>query len=330
MADTGDLIDKIVDDLIDESKKLSSIMLKVQLLATEIENEKLKSWIKAEIHGYDAENTPEYRKLRVGVSGNLIQDAGFRGIWERKNVTIPLERLDKKYHGVFEHINLNSNLGELEELVTNDDNPQINLSPTVCSLFSTVTQPWNVIAAWQEIGQNQIEGILLAIRSSLLDFISELRQQYGRKGNYESIVKNSSDVDKLFQKTIVKSISGENVNVTLGDGSNIVDTGKVTAPLNIATGDNASQQMTANDIGIFREVAELLRPEIEALGSDNIEKNQLLEEIGRLENELSTSSPNTTVLGTITKKIEELLTGVASSQMTPFVLEKLKMITSGF
>ena len=65
-----DIIDKIIQDLGDD-KPIKGILLKAQIVASQLNNKEFEEWIKSEQNGYsDAKNLPDYRVLIVVFTTN--------------------------------------------------------------------------------------------------------------------------------------------------------------------------------------------------------------------------------------------------------------------
>lgn len=80
-----ELINKIIQDLGDE-KPISGILLKSQIVASELGNQEFSNWIFHEQNGYtDVKSLPDYRKLGAIVKVNVT--VPFQGRWT--NITLP-------------------------------------------------------------------------------------------------------------------------------------------------------------------------------------------------------------------------------------------------
>ena len=80
-----DIIDKIIQDLGDD-KPIKGILLKTQIVASQLNNKEFEEWIKSEQNGYsDAKNLPDYRVLGAIVKANVFQP--YIGLYQ--NCTIP-------------------------------------------------------------------------------------------------------------------------------------------------------------------------------------------------------------------------------------------------
>ena len=93
-----DRVNNIIDELTGSEDNLSSSLLKVQVLAHKLKNEKLKEWVNYELNGYDDKNinVPAYRVIPTIVKGHLIQghmkytnlQLSVNGIKEKNNIDL--------------------------------------------------------------------------------------------------------------------------------------------------------------------------------------------------------------------------------------------------
>jgi hypothetical protein len=326
MNKTSEWIDKIIEDLVNPNIKLSDTLLKVQVLAFKIENSTLKEWAEGEINGYIGIDKPDYRRIPTATVGNLIQDGGFRGIWTKKNTTLPAEYLDDKIRDSLMSIKMDSSVAELEKMIESKGSYQVNLPHIICQEFSKIMTPWHVDSAWQRIGLNSIEGILSTIKSTLLNFLLELNQEFGDNDNL-SIMKKKKEVKEIFDKTI-GNISGEHINITLGNNTAQTINSGDNSTTNVALGENVNQHIEVkNDVGDFLKI---LKENFDNLELAPDDKEDVSNEITRIESQLKRDNYKPNIIGAALHTINGILTGVTANAYTPIVLEKLTQVISLF
>jgi hypothetical protein len=69
------MLDQLVDDATDSRKDLPSILRRLLVIATKLDNAKLKEWIKSELYGYrgvNREDFPSHRVLPIQAVGYFI------------------------------------------------------------------------------------------------------------------------------------------------------------------------------------------------------------------------------------------------------------------
>ncbi|CAM4368762.1 hypothetical protein [Gillisia limnaea] len=327
MKNTSKWIDGIVQDLVDSEKKLKDTLLKVQVLAFKIKNEKLKNWVDSELNGYKDNNIPEYRIIPTPVSGNLVQNRGFGGFLTRNNTTLPIEYLKKETYKRVTRLEFSSKVSEIERMLAQDKSYHIDIPHYIYIEFNeSLANGWEVDAAWQKISLNSLEGILSSIKSNLLTFLLELNQEIGDNEDYSIMVKEKN-VDKLFEKTI-GSISGKTVNVQIGDRSMKTVSKGEKSNLNISQGQDVNQEINIDIKNDVQELIQILNENLENFGLNNEDKEDVCNEINRLETQLDRSNPKFNIINTAIHTINGILTGITANAYTPLVLDKLQDILS--
>lgn len=327
MKNVSQWIDKIIEDLVNPSIKLCDTLLKVQVLAFKIENTRLKSWVNLELNGYVGKEMPDYRKIKTTVEGNLIQNAGFQGVWTRKNVSLPVEYLDSEYWEVLTSVKIDSKVSELEKMLAdNGSSYQVNIPHALAQELSKITKPWHVDSAWQKISNNSIEGILSTIKSTLLNFLLELNKEFGDNDNL-SIMKKKEEVESIFNKTF-GTIKSDNVNISIGDKTAQVVNYGDKARLNVGVGDNVTQTINSEQKREIREFVELLEDNLDNLSLDGNEREDIKNELARVETQIKRDYPKLNIINAALSTINGILTGITANAYTPIVLEKLSDLMS--
>lgn len=323
MKDIGTWIESIVEDLVSSDKKLSEILLKVQVLAHRIKNDELKTWVNDELNGYVGKDKPEYRVVPSAVFGNLIQNAGFN-ILTRNNVPLPVEYLGEEYWKMLLQIRVDSKVAELEKMAQSKGDLQINVPHFICAKVTEMIRPWGVDTAWQTLTQNSIEGILSTIRSTLLNFLLELQSEFG-EGDYNKLFERESKVNDIYNKTI-GSITGEKIHISVGnDNIQATNYGKDTK-LNVGKGDNLSQTINASDKSLLEDFIKELKSNKNKLGLRPEDQEDLDSEVERLETQIQKESPRKSIVQSGLKVIYDLLIGVAGNAASGPLIETAKTL----
>lgn len=328
MKNIPDWIDKIIEDLVDPSTKLSDTLLKVQVLAFKIENTQLQEWVNLELNGYVGKERPDYRKIPTAVQGNLIQDAGFQGIWTKNGVSLPVEYLEQKYWDILMSIKIDSSVSELEKMVADKGSYQVNLPNAIAQEFTKIMKPWHVDSAWQKISNNSIEGILSTIKSTLLNFLLELNKEFGDNDNL-SIMKKKDEVESIFNKTI-GTIKSDNVNISIGNKTAQAVNYGDKSQVNVGAGDNVTQSINAEMKAEIQEFIDVLKEQMDNLDLDTEEKEDVINEVARVETQIVRESPKMNIINGALSTINGILTGITANAYTPIVLEKLGELMSKF
>lgn len=329
MNQTIDWINTIIKELVDPHTKIKDTLLKVQVLAFKIKNSKLKEWVDNELNGFIGKEVPSYRKIPSAVFGNLMQDRGFGGMMTRNNHALPIEYLEKDLREALMSVAMNSSVSELEHLIEKGGQYQINIPHLVHKeITKLLSNGWVVDSAWQKISLNSIEGIISAIKSNLLTFLLELADEIGENENID-IMEHKKKIDNLFDKTI-GNLSGETINISIGtDNVQAVSTGE-NAKLNVAKGKNVTQTINVEAQQELTKFIEELKPLLDKLSLDTDDKADIINEISRIETQLSRQQPKYPIINEALKIVNGILIGVAGNAMTPTILERLSWLMGQF
>ncbi len=329
MNQTIDWINTIIKELVDPHTKIKDTLLKVQVLAFKIKNSKLKEWVDNELNGFIGKEVPSYRKIPYAVFGNLMQDRGFGGMMTRNNHALPIEYLEKDLREALMSVAMNSSVSELEHMIEKGGQYQINIPHLVHKeITKLLSNGWVVDSAWQKISLNSIEGIISAIKSNLLTFLLELADEIGENENID-IMEHKKKIDNLFDKTI-GNLSGETINISIGtDNVQAVSTGE-NAKLNVAKGKNVTQTINVEAQQELTKFIEELKPLLDKLSLDTDDKADIINEISRIETQLSRQQPKYPIINEALKIVNGILIGVAGNAMTPTILERLSWLMGQF
>jgi len=175
---------------------------------------------------------------------------------------------------------------------------------------------------------NSIEGIISAIKSNLLTFLLELADEIGENENID-IMEHKKKIDNLFDKTI-GNLSGETINISIGtDNVQAVSTGE-NVKLNVAKGKNVTQTINVEAQQELTKFIEELKPLLDKLSLDTDDKADIINEISRIETQLSRQQPKYPIINEALKVVNGILIGVAGNAMTPTILERLSWLMGQF
>lgn len=327
MTKISEWIDVITQDLVNPKVSLKDILLKVQILAFKLKNEKLKLWVDCELNGYVETEIPDYRTIPSSVRGNLVQNRGFGGFATRNDTTLPIEYLEKKAIERLTKVHLATKISEIERMVTEKGSYSVSIPHYVYIHFNEIlANNWQVDAAWQKISVNSLEGILSSVKSNLLNFLLELNEEIGDNDNY-SIMENKKDVDNLFEKTI-GNITGETVNVQIGNRHSKTVSSGDNANINTSQGDSSKQEINTEIKNDIKEFSKLIKEHLDNLGLSNEDEEDIKNEIQRVDSQINRNNPKINILNTALVTINGILTGITANAYTPIVIEKLSLILS--
>jgi hypothetical protein len=215
------MLTEIIDTLSDDTKSLTTPLLKVKVLATRIGNESLLKWVNNELDGYKtSDSVPEYRKAKGNPRGNIRQ-----GYYQEENVTLPLLIFGEKIAKRLVQFPLDQGVKALESIATGESGDTMvkQYGADFCAFLTDAArkngQSVEVTHAWTEVHVSEVIQSLSEIRNKLLELLLEVEKEYP---NFDNDIK-SNKVDKSqVNQTIVTIMNTFN---TSGDG-NVVNTGR--------------------------------------------------------------------------------------------------------
>lgn len=326
MRNINEWIDTILEDIVNPEVKLSDTLLKVQILAYKIDNQPLKGWVNNELNGYRKKDKPNYREIPTAVKATLIQDRGFGGAVIQNNFVIPLDMLDNKLSTALRFWEVDSSVSEIENMLLKEDGSfSLAVSPIFFQYFNKLlANEWQVQSARQLISNNSLQGILSKIKSTLINFILELNKEFGNSSDI-SIMSKKREVDNIFGKTI-GAISGHNIQISYGDNSSSFSNSGENAKVNMATGNNNTLNISSEVKNEIEEFVKVLKSNLDNLSLTADEKEDISNEVIRVEAQLKRDEPKTSIIGAALNTIHQILLGVTTDAYSPIILEKLRQI----
>ena len=329
MENVGKWIQSIIEDLVTPEKRLSDIILKVQVLAYKIKNEHLKAWVNNELNGYLGKDTtiPKYRIIPTAVFGNIIQQAGFNLI-TKNNTPLPVEALGIEVYKELMTMKLSSKIAELEYMASSDATHSQNLFLHYIRMFNKAMAPWQVDEAWQVVSKNTLEGVLSAIKSTLLNFLLELQSEFG-DCDFNQLFDKKGSINEIFNKTI-GTIQGTNVSVIVGADAQQVNNYAEKSNFNVAKGNNATQSFTVNSNQELINFLEDLKKNLQHLNLQEDDREDIESEITRIEVQLNKENPRQSIIKSSIDVIYNLLLGVTTNAISAPLLEQAQQLIQMF
>ena len=207
------LVDEIIDILSSDKGKLSDALIKTKVLLHQIGHKELVSWVNNELNGYPNSNSvPEYRIVPAQVLVNASNLA-----YEVTAHPIPLGHLENKHRESIETSKMDQSLAVLEQFAENKSGRLQALIPmeTYGFLGKGLSNGYNIHRAWSEISYTSVTQILIQVRSRLLDFLLELKDELPSELNEEEAKAHINKVDagNLFNSAIF----GDNTTIVVGN-----------------------------------------------------------------------------------------------------------------
>ena len=208
------LVDEIVDLLSSQNTSLTEALLKTKVLLQKIGHKELTDWINCELNGYpDNEQLPEYRILPAQVLGNIFNMA-----YRYTSHPIPIGHLKKEQQELYTLARMKQSLAVLEKLTAgNGGHLQSQIPLEVNHILGKTLDGYQIERAWCDIGASYVTQIFIQVRSRLLDFILNLKDQLGDLDSDEEIKNRSDSIDtpSIFNNAIY----GNNNTILVGSNN---------------------------------------------------------------------------------------------------------------
>lgn len=217
------LLNEIIDLLMNESGSLNEALLKTKVLLHEIGQTNLVGWVNSELAGYaDDAALPPYRVLQARVYGNITN-----GYYTYPKRPLMVNHLRKEYGDAFDVAKMSEAIGVLEQVVASSTPEggmfsQLGLHGDRL-LSEPFTHGYRVEGSYSHIGIGQVQQILIDVRSRLLDFVLNLRDEVGVGASDDDIKEkaNNLDIATMFDKALFgnNNTFGDNTTFVVGNGN---------------------------------------------------------------------------------------------------------------
>lgn len=220
------LLDEIVDALGSENVSLAETLLKTKILLHRLGLSELASWVNAELNGYpDGATLPPYRIIPAQVFGNISN-----AVMIYKAHPIPIGHLTVKQRDDLESSKMDQSIAVLQDLSAGKGSLQAGLRMELNGILGkSLSSGFVVQRAWCEISPSAVKGILVQVRSRLLDFLLELETKLPPDSSDEELRGRATDLGAadMFKNAVF----GPNATV------------------NVVVG-NANKQVAVRDVGV--------------------------------------------------------------------------------
>ncbi|PHS77873.1 MAG: hypothetical protein COB56_01295 [Robiginitomaculum sp.] len=246
------LLSEIQKTVTSDTAKVSSALLKVQLLASKLGSPILSEWVSHESQGYPPEiPIPNYRKLIVSFYGTFSGALG-SGV---NNAAIPSYLIKKHAGEDWINFDLRSSMSEIDALVNDSDGTlQINNASNLILLLNGKIYPdLTCIEVIGKLSSASLASIQHAVKSKILEFTIELEKSFPEALdiNIENINSIPEDKKKDINNMVLKIVHGNNTEIfNSGDNNSI--------QVNISSGNIQELTTVLNDAGIPKKEAEEL------------------------------------------------------------------------
>ncbi|KAA6335483.1 hypothetical protein EZS27_016293 [termite gut metagenome] len=314
--DTKKIIETLISDITDDTKSLSAIFLKLQVLVHFLKNDNLSKWFSSEYKGYDNVNDlPAYRILPATMQAEVEQDRGFAGSLMYRNYTLPIDQVKKEQREFMSQHKFKGSINEISNIIaTLPDIESIKI--TVPANTTYVFQPilpknCYIHSIWQSVSKPYLVSMMEQIKSCLLQFLLEINDNLNLNLSFTDM-ENKEKIEKAVTQNIYAGIvaTGNNAIVSTNN-SNVIGGQNNTISLS-----NDLRKKIEDIIPKITEIAQLL----------SNEQDEITTELVRINTQLNKNQPKMSVIGSAFQTIYSVLCSVAGNIATPTVLNTIQSI----
>lgn len=210
------LIEEIVEILSSDAGSLTDALIKTKVLLHTLGHKELVPWVNSELNGYPDDDTlPEYRVLPATVLVNASNPG-----WRATRQHIPLGHLSDEQREAITTARMDQSLAVLERYASGDGDTSLQAHIPMESyglLGQNLGNGYQIESAWSEVQKDGVLQILVQVRSRLLDFMLELRDQFPNDLDDAEVKERIDSVDTgdLFRSAIF----GDNTTILVGSGN---------------------------------------------------------------------------------------------------------------
>lgn len=222
------LLDEIKTDLVNEKAKLTNTLRKAKILASQLQLDEFKDWIRFELEGYSKyDDLPDYRKFKAHNVGTF--SGSFQSMAE--NVTLPTFNLPTSIRDFAENLNMYDSISTLENMLSSSTNSFQRKWPQEAIILARDSVQMSggmiLVDAYQPITKHLIAGIIDNVKNKLMDFILDLKASNISLDSEKLESRSKDQIRNLF-------------NVHIYGNHNIITSGEKVI--------QSGQKVTVNDI----------------------------------------------------------------------------------
>lgn len=217
------LIDDIVELLSDKAGSLTDAMLKTKVLMHKIGHKELAEWVNDELNGYGPDKiVPEYRVIAIRLFGTVSNIAV-----RYPHTPLPTSHLSDKERLVVTEKKLRESIQVLERYAASDNSLTAPVKPEWFPRIKKggIEKSFQIEQAWTQFEPAQLVGVLIEVRSRLLDFVLNLKDELGDipEDDMKEAAKGVN-AEALFNAAVF----GDNTTVIVGHNNTTTITNTVT------------------------------------------------------------------------------------------------------
>ena len=215
------LISDIQQSIIADQSIIAPTLLKLRLLATQIDSKELESWIRHESEGYPNDvSIPNYRKVPFFYSGNFVRLDGVQLTYASISRILIRKIAGEQW---FEN-RLSWSISSIESLISNSKGTvYIDASNLIPLLHNIVYDGYNCFSVTGSFDVSFLENILNSVRNRILEFTIQLEKSIPAvssikfpQTNEQNNLNQNKQVIQIINQTISESVNtGDNIPINL-------------------------------------------------------------------------------------------------------------------
>lgn len=252
-----DALTKIIEEAVDDTVSVASILRKALVLAHQLHNDRLKDWVSGELNGYpNRELLPDYRSLPVVAVGTFLGPFGS----QLNDHPLPAAMMKKGFRDWASRTYMMQPIASLESLINGATTGEIHVPwPAEVVILHQTTflqdKSFALNRAHQRISKPAILGIVENVRNKLLALALELQREVG-----EAEPSPQNPPPAIVEQTVVNTIFGGQT-IVFGNLNGDVSQGSGNT---ILKGDFTALSKHLTEIGVPSEELPALQAAIEA------------------------------------------------------------------
>lgn len=248
------LIDDIIDLAVDNTGSISVLLRKCLVLAHELKNQRLRTWVEKELDGYsELDEVPEYRRVVTIARGTFFGPLGA----QINNQPLAPGILNKEHRGWATEAILRQPIVAYELVKDEKDTPAIPWPPDLTVMYqSKFIEGYALNRAWLEVPASHIVALVDTIRNRILRFALEIKDELGATGDDVRALPTAK-----IEQYVTNYIYGGNILI-----AGTAESFSQISHLKVETGDLDALSRVLKQIGVSEYEFEELK---EALEHDN-------------------------------------------------------------
>src|SRR5882762_9402210 len=172
------LLREIQNEAAQANSDLAAVLRKCKILAVRLKSQEFGQWTSRELEGYpDGQQVPSYRKLNAQYFANFMN-----GSWNAPKQPFLWPALGKDAYDKLNPVEFRDGVAKAQALSDGEVVPRPDLGLLVQGkMFPDL----NCVGAWMEIGGNEFQQFLSAVRTRVLDFVLEIEVANPNAGEAE-------------------------------------------------------------------------------------------------------------------------------------------------